>query len=57
MKLESEHISYVLDCLNDNSTDVRNPRQYLLAALYNAPMTMNSYYGMRVRHDMAKGKI
>ena len=34
VKLDSSHISYVLDCLNDNSTDVRNPRQYLLAALY-----------------------
>lgn len=57
MKLDSSHISYVLDCLNDNSTDVRNPRQYLLAALYNAPMTISSYYGMKVRHDMAEGKI
>lgn len=54
MKLGLEHISYVLDCLNDNSTSVRNPRQYLLAALYNATMTMSSYYGMKVRHDMAK---
>lgn len=57
MKLETEHISYVLDCLNDNITDVRNPKQYLLAALYNAPMTMSSHYGMKVRHDMAEGKI
>lgn len=57
MKLDSEHICYVLDCMNDNTTDVRNPRQYLLAAIYNAPMTINSYYGMKVRHDMSEGKI
>ena len=57
MKLDAGHISYVLDCMNDNTTDVRNPRQYLLAAIYNAPMTISSYYGMKVRHDMSEGKI
>lgn len=52
MKLDSEHIQYVLDCFKENTTKVRNIRQYLLASLYNAPMTTDSYYTALVRHDM-----
>ena len=57
MKLNAGHIEFVMNCLKDNSTNVRNPRQYLLAAIYNAPMTMSAYYDMKVRHDWAEGKI
>ena len=53
LKLNSEHIEFVLDCMKENTTRVRNIRQYLLAALYNAPMTISSYYGSLVSHDMA----
>ena len=52
MKLEEEHIQYVLDCFRDNTTRVRNIKQYLLASLYNAPMTIGSYYTALVQHDM-----
>lgn len=52
MKLDSEHIQYVLDCFKENTTKVRNIKQYLLASLYNAPMTIDSYYTALVRHDM-----
>lgn len=52
MKLESGHIQYVLDCFEKNTTDVRNIKQYLLAALYNAPMTIGSYYTAQVNHEM-----
>ena len=52
MKLDSDHIRFVLGCLKENTTQVRNMRQYLLAALYNAPMTMHSSYAARVQHDM-----
>ena len=52
MKLDSDHIRFVLGCLKENTTQVRNIRQYLLAALYNAPMTMHSSYAARVQHDM-----
>jgi len=51
MKLTSEHITFVVDCLERNTTKVRNIRQYLLAAIYNAPLTMDAYYGAAVRHD------
>lgn len=57
MKLNSEHISFVLDCIKKNTTDVRNTKQYLLATIYNAPLTINSYYDFLVQHDMAEGKI
>ena len=52
MKLDGEHIQYVLDCFTKNTTKIRNIKQYLLAALYNAPMTIGSYYTALVRHDM-----
>ena len=52
MKLDSEHIRYVLDCFTENTTKVRNIKQYLLTALYNAPMTIGSYYTALVQHDM-----
>lgn len=52
MKLDSEHIRYVLNCFTENTTKVRNIKQYLLAALYNAPMTIGSYYAALVQHDM-----
>lgn len=55
MKLNSEHISFVLDCMKENTSDVRNTRQYLLATIYNAPLTISSYYEYKVRHDMAMG--
>ena len=52
MKLEFDHIQFVLDCFNENTTKVRNIRQYLLAALYNAPSTIDGYYTALVHHDM-----
>lgn len=57
MKLESNHIEYVLTGLKENSTKVRNIKQYVLAALYNAPMTINNYYQSLVNNDMANGLI
>lgn len=53
LKLNSMHIEYVLDCMKKNTTDIRNIRKYLLAALYNAPATIDSYYTSLVSHDMA----
>lgn len=54
MKLDSEHIRYVLDCFKENTTKIRNIRQYILASLYNAPTTIGSYFDSLVRHDMAQ---
>ena len=53
LKLNGEHIRFVMDCLKQNTTQIRNIRQYLLTALFNAPSTMNSYYTALVAHDMA----
>ncbi len=53
MKLNMMHIEYVMDCMNKNSVKVRNIKQYLLATIYNAPLTMQSYYQARVNNDMA----
>ena len=52
LKLNSSHIEYVLDRMRENTTYVRNIKKYLLAALYNAPVTMDSYYTSLVSHDL-----
>lgn len=52
--LDHEHIVFVLDCMHKNTSEIRNIRKYLLTALFNAPVTMNSYYAARVSHDFAK---
>ena len=57
MKLDSGHIQFVLDGLKDNTTRVRNIKQYILAALYNAPLTISNYYQSLVNHDMAQGNV
>ena len=53
LKLNGEHIRFVMDCLKQNTTRIRNIRQYLLTALFNAPSTMSSYYAALVAHDLA----
>ena len=57
LKLDSGHIQFVLDCMSENTTKVRNIRQYLLAALYNAPVTISNYYTSLVNHDMYGGGL
>ena len=57
MKLDASHIEFVLQCMKENTTQIKNVKQYILAALYNAPLTINNYYSSLVQHDMATGKI
>jgi hypothetical protein len=57
MKLHSGHFEYVMDCLKNNTTEIRNIKKYLLAVLFNAPTTMDSFYTALVSHDMASGKL
>ena len=52
LKLNSEHIRFVMDCLEENTTKVKNMRQYLISTLYNAPLTIGNYYRSLVNHDM-----
>ena len=55
MKLNSSHIRFVLDCMRQNTTKIRNIKKYLLAVLFNAPNTIDSYYTALVNHDMYGG--
>ena len=57
MKLNSSHIEFVMDCMRENTTKIRNIKQYLRAVLFNAPSTIDNYYTALVAHDMASGKI
>ena len=52
LRITSSHIEYVFDCLNKNTTYVRNIKRYLLAALFNAPSTIDNYYSALVNHDL-----
>ena len=54
LKLTSSHIEFVLDCMRENTTKIRNIKQYLRAVLFNAPSTIDSYYTSLVAHDMAQ---
>lgn len=53
LRLDASHLQYVLDCLRDNTSKIRNIKKYILAALYNAPVTIDGYYMAEVNHDMA----
>ena len=53
MKLNADHIHFVLKCLAENSSPIRNMKQYLLASLYNAPTTMQLFYQNQTNHDLA----
>lgn len=55
LKLDCEHIRFVLACMKENTTKIRNIRQYLLTTLYNAPVTISNYYGALVNHDLYGG--
>jgi hypothetical protein len=56
LKLDFTHIEYVLECLDKNTTDIRNIKSYLLTAIFNAPTTIGSYYKAQVNHDFYGGK-
>ena len=53
IKLNADHIRFVLKCLAENSSPIRNMKQYLLASLYNAPTTMQLFYQNQTNHDLA----
>ena len=51
-KLDSVIIEYVLESVGNNTTKVRNIKNYLLTVLFNAPTTCNNYYVTEVNHDL-----
>ncbi len=55
LKLNREHMRFVFDCLRENTTQVRNVKQYLLAVLFNAPVTIENHYAAQVSHDLYSG--
>ena len=55
MKLNMHHIEFVISCMKENTTKIRNIKQYLLTTLYNATLTMDNYYSALVQHDLYGG--
>lgn len=56
MKIDMSHLEYILDCFNNQTTDIRNIKQYMLTTIYNAPLTIDHYYTAKVSYDMANWK-
>ena len=52
LRLNTSHVEYVMDCLKDNTTKIRNIKKYLLATLFNAPSTISGYFQSEVNYDM-----
>ncbi len=52
MMVKEAHIDYILDVLNDNPSDIKNIRAYLITTIFNAPTTISQYYKAKVNHDM-----
>ena len=55
LKLDSSHIEFVMESLHNNTTEIRNMKQYLLTVLFNAPTTMSNHYTAQVNHDLYAG--
>ena len=55
LKLDNSHIEFVMDCLQKNTTEIRNMKQYLLTVLFNAPTTISNHYTSQVNHDLYGG--
>ncbi|MBQ4522513.1 MAG: replication initiator protein A [Lachnospiraceae bacterium] len=55
LKLDSTHLQYVIECMQNTTTKVGNIKAYMVTALYNAPTTINHYYQQEVQHDMYGG--
>ncbi|MBE7040662.1 MAG: hypothetical protein E7400_01700 [Ruminococcaceae bacterium] len=52
LKINSEHVEYVIDCIKKNTTKVRNIKAYMLRCIYSAPQTISHYYTAEVNHDL-----
>lgn len=53
LKINSLHLQYIFECLQGNSSRIRNIKHYLLTTLFNAASTMSSYYDAQCRHDFS----
>ena len=51
-KYDMMTVQYVIGCMKENTSDIKNIKQYMLATLYNAPVTMGAYYQQKVNHDL-----
>ncbi len=52
--LNIEHIKYILTSLDNNMSEIKNVRAFIITSLYNAPTTMDSYYAAKVNHDLSQ---
>jgi len=54
LTIKSTHIEYVIECMDKNTSNIGNIKNYLLRALYNARNTMDFYYTNAVNRDFRR---
>ena len=52
LKLNSEHIQFVLDCIDNAHGEIKNMRAYILTLLFNAPAVMKNCISAQYERDM-----
>jgi len=52
-EIRAAHVEYVFEQQDRTTTEIRNIKAYMLTSLYNAPVTIDSYFAARVAWDMA----
>ena len=57
MKITREHIEFIMHCMKENTSKIKNMKQYLLATIYNAPLTMGNYYSSLAQYHMSTGQF
>ena len=50
-RLDYTHIEYILECMKNSPSNIRNIKAYLLESLFNAPVTIGNYYSVKVNYD------
>ena len=56
MLFNQDHIEYIITSLIKNTTKIKNVKAYMLATIYNAPNTIDTYYKNLINYDMANNK-
>lgn len=57
LQIDSMHLEYIMDALDENPSNVRNIRAYLITTVFNAPTTISQYYRSKVNHDTHRGRM
>lgn len=54
LQINYDHMQFIIEGFNEGArnTEIKNIKQYIKAVIFNAPITIDSYYTSKVRYDM-----